>query len=678
MMLGMLLAVPAIALADDISNSLDPSVDAVAEEMPLTVGGANGTTTLYIVERNGDGKNGCNLTGSTTFSASVSSSNTAVATVSPNSVTFNACGDVKTLTVTPVAEGTATISLAQTANTTAGSFNLAPATFTVKVSPPPNTAPQVAVAGVTGGASYPKGSVPAATCEVTDTEDGNSSFPATLSAITGPYASDGIGEQTASCEYTDGGGLQASASVTYGIVDPSAPVIGHTLNPATPDGSNGWYKGNVSLTWNVSDPDSPNSLVKTGCNNQTITTDQAETTYSCSATSAGGNAGPVSVTIKRDGTNPVVSTDGPATGTLGSNSWYTSAVSQQFKATDATSGIPATFTPNPFPKGSGTAEGSNVSIASGAVSDNAGNSNPGINAGPFKIDLTKPTIQASLVDGSNDPLDPASTGWYNLATGAPTAHYTCNDVDGDGNPANGGASGVVSCGPDHLFGSDANPQSNTGKATDDAGLSDTASVNNVKVDLSKPTNVQFAGGPAADGSYDPDSVPAAPTCTADDTFSNLKDCVVTGYSANAGTHTLTATATDNAGNVETATRSYTVKGWTLKGFYQPVDMTITNAAKAGQTVPLKFEMLEQVSGDERTNPADVKTFTQKVTCGTFTPTEDAIEEYSSGSTSLRYDTTGGQFIFNWQTPKAAGSCFKVTLTPNDTSSNALVANFKLK
>src|SRR5215211_4463477 len=90
---AVLLAIPAIALADDVSNSVDPSVDAVAEEMPLTVGGANGSTTLYIVERNGDGKNGCNLTGSTTFSASVSSSNTAVATVSPNSVTFNACGD---------------------------------------------------------------------------------------------------------------------------------------------------------------------------------------------------------------------------------------------------------------------------------------------------------------------------------------------------------------------------------------------------------------------------------------------------------------------------------------------------------------------------------------------------------------------------------------------------------
>jgi hypothetical protein len=36
------------ASADDISNNLDASVDAVAEIMPLNVGGANGTTQLFV------------------------------------------------------------------------------------------------------------------------------------------------------------------------------------------------------------------------------------------------------------------------------------------------------------------------------------------------------------------------------------------------------------------------------------------------------------------------------------------------------------------------------------------------------------------------------------------------------------------------------------------------------
>ena len=239
---------------DNVSNKLDASVDAVAEVMPLNVGGANGTTTLYIDPTNGDGKQGCNLTGSTTLVLSVASNNTAVATVSPSSLTFGSCGDLKTLTIAPVGQGTATISVSQTSNTTGATFDLAPASFTVSVTAPApsNTAPSVDVSGVTGGASYNKGSVPAATCQVTDAEDGNSSFAATLSAVAGPYASDGIGSQTASCSYTDAGGLTASASVTYDIVDPSAPTIGYTLSPASPDGSNGWYKSSVTLTWSGS------------------------------------------------------------------------------------------------------------------------------------------------------------------------------------------------------------------------------------------------------------------------------------------------------------------------------------------------------------------------------------------------------------------------------------------
>jgi hypothetical protein len=293
-------SVVGVASADDISND----IDAAAEIMPLTVGGPDGTTQLFVTPRNGDGKNGCNLTGSTTLGLSVSSSDTDVATVSPSSLTFGSCGDIKTLTVTPGAQGTATISVSQTSNNTGGSFNLAPATFTVNVSPPPNTAPTVTVAGVMGGASYSKGAVPAATCQVTDAEDGDSTFPAMLSAVTGPDASDGIGSQTASCSYTDAGGLHAEGSETYSIVDPSPPTIGYTISPANPDGDNGWYTSNVSLAWTVTEPESPNSLDTTGCVDQNITSDQAETTYSCKATSAGGSADAKSVTIKRDATKP--------------------------------------------------------------------------------------------------------------------------------------------------------------------------------------------------------------------------------------------------------------------------------------------------------------------------------------------------------------------------------------
>src|SRR5215213_89481 len=182
MTLGLLLAVPAIALADNIYNNVDTTVDATAEVMSLQVGATTGNTTqLAVITQNGDGKNGCNISGSgSSVTFPVSSSAPSVATVSPSSVTFDACGAIKTVTVTPLSQGSTTISLGTPTTTggTSGTFNVNPATFTVNVTDPPpaNTPPQVTVSGVTEAALYNKGSVPSATCQVIDAEDGNSSF----------------------------------------------------------------------------------------------------------------------------------------------------------------------------------------------------------------------------------------------------------------------------------------------------------------------------------------------------------------------------------------------------------------------------------------------------------------------------------------------------------------------
>ena len=230
--------------------------------------------------------------------------------------------------------------------------------------------------------------MPTATCNVTDVEDGNSSFPATLSAITGPYASDGIREQTASCSYTDGGGLTASASETYGIVDPSPPTIDYTLNPTDPDGANGWYKSDVTLTWNVSEPQSPSSLQKTGCVDQNITTDQAATTYSCSATSAGGNAGPVSVTIKHDGSAPnaPIATTDPANPVANSGGFFKDSVKVSYSgSTDVGPSSVASYTADQTFNTSGTHN------YSGTATDNAGNESAAT-TGQVKVDADNPTF----------------------------------------------------------------------------------------------------------------------------------------------------------------------------------------------------------------------------------------------------------------------------------------------
>ncbi|HWQ11260.1 MAG TPA: PxKF domain-containing protein [Roseiflexaceae bacterium] len=720
-----LLIIPFAALADDISNNLDATVDAVAEVMPLTVGGANGTTQLYVVPRNGDGKNGCNLTGSTTLVVSVTSSNTGVATVSPASITFGSCGDTPTLTVSPHNAGSATISLSQTSNNTGGTFNLATATFTVNVAPPPNTAPTVVVAGVTGGASYEIGSVPAATCNVTDAEDGNSSFPATLSAITGPYASDGIGSQTASCSYTDGGGITVAASETYGIVDPSAPSINYTLNPASPDGSNGWYKSDVTLTWNVSEPESPNSLQKTDCVDQNITADQLETSYSCSATSAGGSAGPVSVSIKRDATAPTIS--GSISPAANSAGWNNTDVSVSFTCSDNLSGV-ASCGPDQTLSG----EGAGQSV-SGAAVDNAGNSASTTVSG-INIDKTPPTITFvsrtpaanaagwnnsdvtltwSCTDGGSGVIAASISETVSSEGANQSATGTCTDLAGNSasdtqtgikidktaptvsasaSPAanaNGwnntnvtvsftgsdGLSGIDSCDAAVVLSGEGANQSATGTCTDKAGnVSAPAIVSGINIDKTAPT-VSLVGGPANGASYYFGFVPAAPTCSASDALSGLDEaCAISGYGTTVGSHTVTASATDKAGNTATATRSYTVLAWTLKGFYQPVDMNgVLNTVKNGSTVPLKFEVF--AGSTELTDVSVVKSATYRAISCSSAPVDD-IELTATGGTVLRYDATSGQFIFNWQTPKTPGACYRVTVTTQDGSS--IVADFKLK
>jgi hypothetical protein len=101
---------------------------------------------------------------------------------------------------------------------------------------------------------------------------------------------------------------------------------------------------------------------------------------------------------------------------------------------------------------------------------------------------------------------------------------------------------------------------------------------------------------------------------------------------------------------------------------------VWNTVKGGSTVPLKFEVF--AGSTELTSTAAIQGFTVlKVSCSTGS-VEDAIELVTTGGTSLRYDSTGGQFIQNWKTPTGAGTCYSTTMTTLDGSS--ITALFKIK
>jgi hypothetical protein len=719
------LVLGAVARADDISNSLDNSVDAVAEVMPLQSGGSNGSTALYVLPAGGDGKPGCNLTGGTTLVVSISSSDTSIATVSPSSATFTSCGFIQPLTVTPHNQGTATIGVSQTSNNTGGTFNFAPATFTVNVAPPPNTAPQIAVVGVTAAASHTKGSVPAATCQVTDVEDGNSSFAATLSAISGPYAADGIGEQTASCSYTDAGGLTAAASKVYFIVDPSAPSIDYVVDPVAPDGNNGWYRSEVSLAWSVLEPQSPNSLEKTGCVDQSISTDQATTTYSCEATSAGGFTGPVtSVAIKRDATKPTISgSRSPAANGFG---WNNGDVSASFSCDDNLSGVASCLGDETF-----SAEGAGQSVT-GNAEDNAGNTNSVAVSG-INIDKTNPTIAASRSPSAN------AAGWNN---GDVVVSFVCAD----------GLSGVASCESNKTLSEGAN-QSTTGTAKDKADNSASATVSGINVDKTNPTIAGSILPTAANGSNGWYVTAPTVSFTCDDALSGVASCVVDGSSPasdevtlgqSALGQTVGGTATDLADNIKTASvgpvkvdlsnpgvecdaaptfmvgqlgvvtatvtdtisgpvaatvsasatnpngglveltgydkagRSTTVScPYHVIGatFLQPIDGRPTvNVAKLSRVIPAKVQLVYDgvPQTDLNTPSGSVTIGVGSTTCVVSTATDD-VEAYAAGSSNsglqFRWDPIGGFWIYNLDTTSFAmrvSTCYQASVFLNGT------------
>jgi glucose/arabinose dehydrogenase len=144
---------------------------------------------------------------------------------------------------------------------------------------------------------------------------------------------------------TSSGGvvLDSLTFVGNGVADVTAPVVSVTLNPAAPNGANGWYTSNVTVTVNATDNGTVASRQRstdggtTWVNANTALTVSTEgtTTVLYRATDNGGNVSQVgSVTIRLDKTQPAVAvsgvSDGATVGNSGDVTWT---------ATDATSGI---------------------------------------------------------------------------------------------------------------------------------------------------------------------------------------------------------------------------------------------------------------------------------------------------------------------------------------------------
>lgn len=464
------------------------------------------------------------------------------------------------------------------------------------------------------------------------------------------YTLDGTLTVSATGARNGGGSLTRSDALTVsatvqdcGVTDATAPAVVPTVSGAL--GNDGWYVGDVTVSWGVSDGESAITSTS-GCETVVVDTDTAGRTVTCQATSAGGTTSE-SVTIRRDATAPTILAS--RTPEANGDGWNNGSVAVDFTCGDLMSGV-ASCGPDTTLAGEGADQS-----ASGTAVDAAGNAATATVDG-ISIDSTRP-----LIDGSSLPLANAN-GWNSSPV---TVTFSCTD----------GLAGIRSCTSPVTLGEGAD-QSATGTAVDRADNSDTATVAGIDVDLTDPT-VWLVGGPADGGTYYPHVMAGmvAPTCDAADALSGVDGpCAVTGYSTSVGTHTVRATVSDLAGNDASASRTYTVDPYTLGGFSSPVDMGGTwNTVKGGSTVPLKFEVF---AGATEMTSTSVITGIAARRVGCTTADEDAVETTATGGTSLRYDTLGGQYVYNWQTPRGAGLCYVATVTV--VGGQTISANFKTK
>lgn len=130
-------------------------------------------------------------------------------------------------------------------------------------------------------------------------------------------------------------------------------------------GNNDWYTSDVTVSWNVSDPESGIASTS-GCDPTTIDYDTTGVTLTCIATNGAGLSNSASVTIKSDATAPTVT----ATPDRGPdhNGWYNHSLTIAFSSTDLISGV-ASCDPSVTYSGP---DGTSI-VVTGSCTDNASN-----------------------------------------------------------------------------------------------------------------------------------------------------------------------------------------------------------------------------------------------------------------------------------------------------------------
>jgi hypothetical protein len=314
-------------------------------------------------------------------------------------------------------------------------------------------------------------------------------------------------------------GTCTSETIDTFKVDTIAP----TVNPASVV-NNVWRNSSLSETFAASDGGSGLANSADASFTLTASAESADastpTVDSREVFDVAGNSTTRSVSAKIDLTNPVISG-----ADITQTAWRNTALSANFTASDVLSGLANSSDASFTLTTSGDSPNATTPVtASKTVDDNAGNS-ASRTISAF-VDTADPTIQ-----GSASPA-PNGAGWNNTDV---DVTFDCDD----------GLSGIASCGPDQTLQDEGTGQSATGTATDNAGNSVDTTVSGINIDKTDP-NVN-CGIP--DTNWHASDVSIA--CTASDALSDLADPGDASFnlSTSVDANTETSSAETNSRNV---------------------------------------------------------------------------------------------------------------------------------
>jgi hypothetical protein len=461
---------------------------------------------------------------------------------------------------------------------------------------------------------------------------------------------------SASASVSDKAGNSKSVTVAGVKIDRTAPVTQIALPaPAADD----WYAGPVQVTLNHSDNLSGVDVTRYAIDGGSVQAYSGPFSFDQNgvhtirfwSVDKAGNVEDSSIpgheaTIQIDKIDPSISAGrSPAANSFG---WNNSAVSVSFSCSDADSGIRVSPPGCPAPVVL-SSEGATQS-ASGTAYDRVGNhASAGVSG--INIDLTAPAVTGAAT------TNPNGYDWYKNDV---TIQWTCTDTLSD----------VDSCpGNSVISGTGSNLGAGPVSAFDKAGNEGQGSVNGINIDRAAPS-LSFAL-PLDGASVTVDTVAVA--VNAADPLSGIDAVTINGGAAtpngdgtfsrsvtlNCGANTLSASASDKAGN-GAGPLTRTVNRVCYSATYQqPLDMSssarlVANTVKYGRVVPVKVQVLNAAGlsqSDVQINAPAIQV-SKMSTCALST---DTIEEsYDAGAannngTAFRWDPSGGVWIYNLDT-----------------------------